>query len=52
MEERRLPAGPGPDLAPLPWGLPEIEAVLPHRRPFLFLDRVTELVPGQRGVAF
>lgn len=38
-------------LPPLPWGLPEIEAVLPHRRPFLFLDRVLELEPGKRGVA-
>jgi 3-hydroxyacyl-[acyl-carrier-protein] dehydratase len=28
-------------------GLPEPAAVLPHRPPFLFVDEVTELVPGQ-----
>ena len=27
-----------------------IERVLPHRHPFLFVDRVTELVPGRRIV--
>lgn len=29
----------------------EIEAILPHRDPFLLLDRVTELVPGEYAVA-
>lgn len=29
----------------------EIEAILPHRDPFLWLDRVLELVPGERAVA-
>jgi 3-hydroxyacyl-[acyl-carrier-protein] dehydratase len=29
----------------------QIEAILPHRDPFLFLDRVTELVPGEYAVA-
>jgi 3-hydroxyacyl-[acyl-carrier-protein] dehydratase len=29
----------------------EIEAILPHRDPFLMLDRVTELVPGEYAVA-
>jgi 3-hydroxyacyl-[acyl-carrier-protein] dehydratase len=42
---------PVADLPPLPWGLPEIEAVLPHRPPFLLLDRVTELEPGASGAA-
>ena len=28
----------------------EIEAVLPHRDPFLLLDEITELSPGQRAV--
>jgi 3-hydroxyacyl-[acyl-carrier-protein] dehydratase len=28
----------------------EIEAILPHRAPFLMLDRIVELEPGQRGV--
>src|SRR5262245_44162196 len=29
----------------------EIEGILPHRDPFLLLDEVTELVPGERVVA-
>jgi 3-hydroxyacyl-[acyl-carrier-protein] dehydratase len=29
----------------------EIEAILPHRDPFLLLDEVTELAPGERVVA-
>jgi len=29
----------------------QIEAILPHRDPFLFVDRVTELVPGEYAVA-
>jgi 3-hydroxyacyl-[acyl-carrier-protein] dehydratase len=28
-----------------------IEAIIPHRDPFLFLDEVVELVPGSRVVA-
>src|SRR3979409_654498 len=28
-----------------------IEAVIPHRDPFLLIDRVTELEPGVRAVA-
>lgn len=28
----------------------EIEALIPHRRPILMLDRVAKLEPGQRGV--
>jgi 3-hydroxyacyl-[acyl-carrier-protein] dehydratase len=34
-----------------PLGRTEIEAILPHRDPFLLIDEVTELVPGQRVVA-
>ena len=30
----------------------EIKALLPHRYPFLLVDRVGELVPGERVVAF
>lgn len=37
--------------ASLPLGRAEIEAILPHRDPFLLLDEVTELVPGARVVA-
>jgi 3-hydroxyacyl-[acyl-carrier-protein] dehydratase len=29
----------------------QIEAILPHRDPFLFLDRVIELVPGEYAMA-
>ena len=35
----------------LPLGRAEIEAILPHRDPFLLLDEVIELVPGTRVVA-
>jgi 3-hydroxyacyl-[acyl-carrier-protein] dehydratase len=29
----------------------QIEAILPHREPFLLIDRVTELKPGEYAVA-
>ena len=32
-------------------GKAEIEGILPHRDPFLLVDEVTELVPGERVVA-
>ena len=32
-------------------GFPEPAAVLPHRPPFLFVDEVVELVPGEKVVA-
>jgi 3-hydroxyacyl-[acyl-carrier-protein] dehydratase len=34
-----------------PLGRSEIEAILPHRDPFLLLDEVTEIEPGVRVVA-
>lgn len=34
-----------------PFGKDVIESILPHRDPFLFLDEVLELEPGQRVVA-
>lgn len=34
----------------LPLDSVAIRAILPHRYPFLLVDRVTELEPGQRGV--
>ncbi len=37
--------------AALPLGKSEIEAILPHRDPFLLIDQVSELVPGERVVA-
>lgn len=33
-------------MAPTGAGLPAPESILPHRQPFLFVDRVTELVPA------
>ncbi|MEK6275279.1 MAG: 3-hydroxyacyl-ACP dehydratase FabZ [Actinomycetota bacterium] len=35
----------------LPLGRAEIEAILPHRDPFLLIDEVIELEPGRRVVA-
>ena len=34
-----------------PFGLEEIEAILPHRAPMLLVDEVLELEPGERVVA-
>src|ERR671922_608416 len=34
-----------------PFGRDEIESIIPHRDPFLFLDEVLELEPGKRVVA-
>jgi 3-hydroxyacyl-[acyl-carrier-protein] dehydratase len=34
-----------------PLGRREIEAIIPHRDPFLFLDEITDIVPGARVVA-
>ena len=36
---------------PPPFELAALLAILPHRPPFLFVDRVTELEPGKRIVA-
>jgi len=35
----------------LPFGRTEIEELLPHRPPFLLIDEVVELEPGERVVA-
>jgi len=34
-----------------PFGRETIEQIIPHRDPFLFLDEVLELVPGERVLA-
>src|SRR5919199_5688179 len=34
-----------------PFGRDQIESIIPHRDPFLFLDEVLELEPGKRVVA-
>lgn len=33
----------------MPLGINEIEAIIPHRRPFLLIDRIDELEPGVRA---
>ncbi len=38
-------------LPALPWEAADIMRVLPHRYPFLLVDRVVELEPGKRVVA-
>jgi 3-hydroxyacyl-[acyl-carrier-protein] dehydratase len=35
----------------IPFGRDAIEAILPHRDPFLLIDQVTELEPGRKVVA-
>lgn len=34
-----------------PFGIKEIMEIIPHRQPFLLIDRVEELVPGERAAA-
>ena len=36
-----------PTIAELPWRLPQIQSLLPHREPFLFVDRVDRIEPDQ-----
>ena len=36
---------------PLPWEAAEIMRVIPHRYPFLLIDRVVELAPASAVVA-
>ena len=33
---------------PTPFGREAIEAIIPHRDPFLLVDEIVELVPGER----
>jgi 3-hydroxyacyl-[acyl-carrier-protein] dehydratase len=40
-----------PPILSLPLGRTEIEAILPHREPFLLIDEVLELEPGRKVVA-
>ena len=35
----------------LPLGRAQIEAIIPHRAPFLLVDEVVELDPGRRALA-
>src|SRR5207237_5459022 len=49
-----LAAGPAADERgnlQTPFGRETIEAIIPHREPFLFVDEVLELEPGARVVA-
>ena len=56
VEEQRLEAATavrsgGQRVVTGPLGRAEIEAIIPHRDPFLLLDEVTEIIPGKRVVA-
>lgn len=51
MTTNPAPAGPDPGLPPLPWEAADIMTIIPHRHPFLLVDRVVEVDPGQRLVA-
>ena len=51
MSTDRAPVLPDPALPPLPWEAADIMTILPHRYPFLLIDRVVEIEPGQRVVA-
>jgi len=51
MSTDRAPALSDPALPPLPWEAADIMTILPHRYPFLLIDRVVEIEPGQRVVA-
>ncbi len=50
-DETTLPAGVELDDPPLPWEAAQIMRILPHRYPFLLIDRVVELERGKRVVA-
>ncbi len=57
MSESETPPPASPPVAskpapPMPLKFAEITAVLPHRYPFLLVDRVVELVPGKRVKAY
>src|SRR5688572_23465533 len=43
--------GTGTTVQPASWDIRWIQEVLPHRYPFLLVDRVLELEPGKRVVA-
>src|SRR5204863_219400 len=45
------PGPPGRGRVKVTLGRAEIEAILPHRDPFLLIDEVVELEPGKRVVA-
>jgi 3-hydroxyacyl-[acyl-carrier-protein] dehydratase len=51
MTTDRGAAMPEPGSPPLPWEAADIMAILPHRYPFLLIDRVIEIEDGKRVVA-
>ena len=52
MDEPHATPAAGAQLKfPLPMGIAEIERLLPHRYPFLLLDRIVEFEPQKRIVA-
>jgi 3-hydroxyacyl-[acyl-carrier-protein] dehydratase len=51
MTTETTSASTAESLPPLPWEAAEIMRVIPHRYPFLLVDRVIELEQGKRVVA-
>ena len=33
-------------------GIKEIQEIIPHRHPFLLVDKIEELVPGEKAVGY
>jgi 3-hydroxymyristoyl/3-hydroxydecanoyl-(acyl carrier protein) dehydratase len=56
-QNRRKPLVAGESLTPLEWGRDEIKRILPHREPFLLVDRLTgvgfdeEAIAGSRVIS-
>ncbi|MGO9308121.1 MAG: 3-hydroxyacyl-ACP dehydratase FabZ family protein [Spirochaetia bacterium] len=56
-QSRKKPLFAPGDLAPLAWGREEIKRILPHREPFLLVDRLTgvsftdEAIAGSRVIS-
>lgn len=42
----------GESIGPATLGVKEIMEIIPHRYPFLLVDQIVELVPGQRAVGY
>jgi len=50
-QHRRKPLFASDDLAPLAWGRSEIKRILPHREPFLLVDRLTGVSLDAEAIA-
>ena len=50
-QHRRKPLFAPADFAPLAWGREEIKLILPHREPFLLVDRLTGISFNEEAIA-